>query len=52
MLTEFAFLFPVLNQKKGIYGSVGKKKNIKIAPESINLKAFILDLAVMVHLKA
>lgn len=47
MLTEFAFLFSVSNQKKGVYDSVEGK--IKIVPESTDLKAFISDLAVIVH---
>ena len=50
MLTEFAFLFSVSNQKKGVYGSFEGK--IKIVPESTDLKAFISDFAVIVHKKA
>lgn len=50
MPTGFAFLFPVLNQEKGTYSSM--EKYIKIAADSINLKAFIFDLGVIVHGKA
>lgn len=57
MLTEFTFFFLIFYsqcciRKKGIYGSMEKKEKIKTAPESTNLKAFILDLAVTVHKKA